>query len=134
MDAAQLRAAYRSAMREAVRETVRLRRYLPDEEGEFSPITSSPLAAALVSYQADAVAGLIQQGGSVVILLAEDVEQAMKEVPPGSEAAPWFTTPPILRADKIVLASGAELAIEAIDSRTRRIGGVLLAYEIAVKG
>lgn len=126
--------AYRAAFEGRGPESVRLRRYLPDTDGEFRAVTSSPLSAVLTSYQPDHLAGLIQQGGSLVILLAEDVARATKECPPGSDPEPWFMTPPILRADKIVLESGAELAVEAIDSRTRRLAGVLLAYELTVKG
>lgn len=143
MRAPSIAAAYRQAMSRGQRETVRLRRY----EGQGASrvaVTSSPLAAVLAEYAPSPVAGLIQQGGSRMILLAEDVAALVKEpadpeaplpappAPPEPEA--WFSDPPLKKTDRIVREDGSELTIDHVDTRTRRIGGSLIAYEIEVTG
>lgn len=140
MNAAAIAAAYREAMTRAPRALVRLRRYVKNDEGVFAAATSSPLPAMLTGHAEELVAGLTGQGGSLAILLAEDVAALTREVPPPEEdetppaPEPWFSDPPIRKADKLVMADGTELAVEEVDTRSRRFAGALIAYQIKVQG
>lgn len=140
MNAASIAAAYREAMTRAPRALVRLRRYVKNEEGLFAAATSSPLPAMLTAHAEETVAGLVGQGASLAILLAEDVAGLTMEMPPPADdetpdaPEPWFSDPPLRKTDKLVLADGSELAVEEVDTRTRRFAGVLIAYQVKVQG
>jgi len=86
-------------------------------------VDSIPVRGRIVGYEADELVGGIEQGSSRVILLAKDVEAAI--------AAGW---PGPLDENARIVANGRSINIESIDDFTRRIGGVLIAYEIRVKG
>jgi hypothetical protein len=141
MNAAAIAAAYREAMTRAPRALVRLRRYVKNDEGLFAAATSSPLPAMLTAHAEETVAGLVGQGASLAILLAEDVAGLTMERPPSDDEdetpdapEPWFSDPPLRKTDKLVLADGSELAVEEVDTRTRRFAGVLIAYQVKVQG
>lgn len=102
----------------AVGEDVRLRRY-SGTGGSRSP-TDFTVKARVTSYQAHDLVGSLQEGDRKLIMLAEDVEES------------GFETP-ILSSDKVVVR-GRELQVIAPDDSTRRVGGVLIAYELTVRG
>jgi hypothetical protein len=100
-------------------ETVTLRRY--SGSGDSRTATDyTPIAARVVGYQPSELVDDVQQGDRKVILLAEDV------------TALSFPAP-VLITDKIVVRS-KEMAIQAIDDSSRRVGETLIAYEIRVRG
>ena len=76
--------------------------------------------ARVMSYKPDALAGTLQQGDAKVIVLAEDLIGEQFPVPPRKN-------------DKCVVR-GRELNIEAVDDNTRRVAGVIVAYEITARG
>lgn len=98
--------------------TVTIRRYYGS--GTPRPSYEKACAARVMTYKADEIVGPIVQGDKRVILLAEDLES-------GAVALPLLTT------DKAVIR-GKEHAIVAIDAETRRLGDVLCAYELQVRG
>lgn len=76
--------------------------------------------AKVAGYEPQDLVGSVQQGDRKVIVLAEDVDAAQFPVP-------------ITNSDKIVVR-GKELTIQSVDDSTRRIAGVLVAYELPVRG
>lgn len=115
--AERIRARYLSEMRR-VGEMVTIRRYY----GTGSPRSKYEKAclARVNAYAADELIGGIVQGDQKVILLAEDMETGA-------------VTLPLLISDKVVVR-GRELQIVSIDANTRRVAGVLCAYEMQVRG
>lgn len=77
--------------------------------------------ARVAGYEPEEVTGNIQQGDRRVIVLAEDI---------GSFPVPFRER----STDRVVDASGREMTIQAVDDQTRRIAGVLIAYEIRARG
>ena len=73
--------------------------------------------ARVVGYQAEELVGGIVQGDRKVIALADDVT----------------FDPPLRRGDKAVIRNRV-MNIEFVDDSTRRVGGVLVAYELTVRG
>jgi hypothetical protein len=72
-----------------------------------------------MGYQPDQLVGAIQQGDRRVIFLAEDI---------GS-----FPVPIREKFDKIIVR-GAETTVQVVDDSTRRVGAVLIGYELRVRG
>lgn len=99
-------------------ETVYIRRYT----GVAPPrvATNYGVRARVVGYEPKDLVGNIQQGDRKVIILADDL-------------AGTALTLPLLVSDKVVVR-GKELAIIAPDDSTRRIAGVLIAYELQARG
>ena len=114
---AEIRADYRSMMNERG-ETVSIRRYTGS--GTNRPRFDVDAMAVVTGYAPKDLVGTIQQGDRKVILLAEDLIDAQFALP-------------ITASDKIVIR-GKELAIIAPDDSTRRVSGVLIAYELQVRG
>lgn len=110
--------AYRAALAQS-HETVVLRRVA---SGNKVVAESRPLLARVTGYRPDELVAGIQQGDLRVLLLADDV------------AASGFPLPlQQAGADRIVLR-GRAATPQAIDDSTRRVAGVLIAYEIRVRG
>lgn len=100
-------------------ETVYIRRYTGT--GTNRPRYDAPVRARVMGYEAKDLVGIIQQGDRHVIFLAEDLIAAQFALP--------LTT-----SDKAVV-KGRELAIIAPDDATRRAdGGVLIAFDLQVRG
>ena len=116
MDAAQVRRDYRDAIAE-VGETITLRRFVAG-----GPPIKAEVRARVTGYQPAELVGGIKQGDRRVIILAEDVEATGFPVP--------FSTG---GSDKTVVR-GKALNIEIVDDSTRRVGGVLIAYDITARG
>lgn len=118
MNAQAIRAEYRRHL-QAVGRQVWLRRYTGTGSGRVKS-EWGPLLARATEFRPDQLVGDVQQGDQHVILLAEDVEYRQFPVP-------------ILKGDKLLL-NGRETNVEAPDINTRRVGEVLVAYEIRVRG
>jgi hypothetical protein len=81
---------------------------------------SVEVRARIMGYSAEELVSGITQGDRKAILLAEDLERAGF---PG----------PIRRNDRVVVR-GRPMNVESVDDSTRRIGEVLIAYELGVTG
>lgn len=113
-----IKASYRR-MLDAVGEPVYLRRYVG--AGPNRPrFDYGPITARVTEYSPAELVGNIEQGDRMAILLAEDVIAAELPVP-------------LVTNDKLVVR-GKELNIQAVDDNTRRVRGVLIAYELQVRG
>ncbi|WP_020187797.1 hypothetical protein [Methylopila sp. 73B] len=120
----QARADYRRSLGETG-ELVALRRPALDSEPE-----AADLRARVKGGTTDELASGMDQRRRTIILLAEDVEAAIDEglwpePAPGADA--------IVKNDHIVVR-GAPLNVDRVDSDTRRVGGVLIAYVIEAIG
>lgn len=97
-------------------ETVTIRRYY----NNGTQTHEKGCRARVLAYAPSEIVGPIVQGDQKVILLAEDLES-------GDVALPLLTT-------DTAVVRGKELAIAAIDANSRRVGSVLCAYELQVRG
>lgn len=116
MTPASIRADYRESMLR-VGEAIMLRRYSNPATRTFVDYATY---ARPVNYQPHELVGAIQQGDVNLIVLAEDLETA---------GFPF----PVRKGDKAVV-DGKELNIEAPDNNSRRVKGVICAYELRVRG
>lgn len=99
-------------------ETIQIRRYTGT--GTNRPHFDVDVIARVIGYAEKDLVGSIQQGDRKVIALAEDLLEAGISLP-------------ITSGDKVVVR-GRELAIIAPDESTRRVAGVLIAYELQCRG
>lgn len=113
---ASWKSIYRATI--GVGEPIIIRRY--SGSGTNRPFFDAEVIGRVTNYHADEIVGLIQQGDRKVILIADDL------------IAKEFQLP-ITPADKCIVR-GKELAVIAPDDSTRRYGGVLIAYELQVRG
>lgn len=112
-----IKADYREMLTE-VGEIVTVRRY--SGSGENRPYFDASVLARVVDYEPRELVGLIAQGDRKLILLADDLVQAQFVLP-------------IQKDDKVVVR-GKELNIQGADDNTRRVKGILIAYELQVRG
>ena len=120
----QARSTYRR-MISAHGETVSLRR----ESIEPTP-EAQDLRARVMGFTPEELASGIDQGDRKLILLAEDIE---REIAAGRWSAPAAGASGILKNDTLMLR-GAPMNVEWVDDSTRRVAGVLIAYEVTVTG
>lgn len=99
-------------------ETVQIRRYTG--AGTSRPRADIDVIARVVDYDPEDLVGTIQQGDRKIVVLAEDLIGAGISLP-------------LTIADKVVVR-GRELTIFAPDDSTRRVAGVLIAYELQARG
>lgn len=116
MSSDSIRASYRRAMND-VGETVTIRRYTGT--GPNRPRFDADVMARVTDYEPHEIVGSIAQGDRKLIVLAEDLIAAQ--------------VADLRKGDKVVVR-GKELNIEAVDDNTRRAAGVLIAYELQVRG
>ncbi len=109
-----MKASYRRQMQKAG--TVVLRRVAG---AALSTVAEVTLRARVTGYEPREMVGDVQQGDRRVIALAEDIGD--------------FPAPIKVGVDRIVI-DGTVTTIRAVDDQTRRVGGVLIAYEIRVRG
>ena len=110
----QVKASYRRALQGHVS----VRRYTG--VGTSRPSTQiDNIRARIVGYAPTELIGTIQQGDRRAVLYADDVD--------GSALGS-------LKASDKIIEYGRELQIVAVDSSTRRVGDVLIAYEVQVRG
>lgn len=112
-----IKADYRRMMDKAG-ETITIRRYTGS--GPNRPFFDAPVRARVVDYEPHELVGTIQQGDRKLIVLAEDLATAQ--------------VPLDLRKGDKAVVRGRELNIEAADDNTRRVQGVLIAYELQARG
>jgi hypothetical protein len=113
----QVKSTYRR-MIDSVGATVMIRRYTGS--GTARPCFEVEVKARVTGYDANELIGNIQQGDRKAIMLAQDLIDAQFALP-------------VRSSDKLVVR-GKELAIIDPDDSTRRIQGVLVAYELQVRG
>tara|TARA_R110002074_G_scaffold21173_5_gene66095 strand:+ start:13276 stop:13671 length:396 start_codon:yes stop_codon:yes gene_type:complete len=109
-----------------------LRRYVMVADVE----TAVDCAVRIVdgAVDGDPLVGPTQQNEARIILLAEDVARATIIDPDAlPDAVPVAWPAPPKRNDKIVV-DGKERNVELVDQNRRRLAGVLIAYELLVKG
>jgi hypothetical protein len=119
MSAEAIKASYRRAL-DAAGETVAIRRYAADVAGPHRPWFEVEVSARVTGYGPDELIGGIVQGDRKLIVLADDL------------IARQFPLP-LRKGDKAIIR-GRECNIEAPDDNTRRVQGVLIAYELQVRG
>ncbi len=103
-------AEYRRAFA-LVGETVSIRR------GTSGSATATAVRARVKDYAADELVGDIAQGDRRIIIMAEDVPLA----------------PPLAKGDRLVVR-GQPMVVQVVDDNTRRVAGVLIAYEVRARG
>lgn len=116
MTPAAVRADYRSAMVD-VGWTVKLRRNRPPA----LPVEVDVLAR-IVGFKPEELVGPIKQGSSKAIILAEDVE--------GSA----FTLPFVAAGLEQVVDGTKVYTVVTADVQTRKMQGVIVAYELVISG
>ncbi|BAL77034.1 hypothetical protein [Bradyrhizobium cosmicum] len=109
----------------AVGEPVIVRRY--SGTGAARSSIEAVAQARVMGYQPKEIVGAVQQGDRKVILLNDPAAV----VPSGKVAL--ATMLPLTSDDSLVIR-GAAVAVQGVDDSTRRIGGVLVALELQVRG
>ena len=105
--------------RRELKEFVTVRRFTGT--GSNRPVFDAQnIRARVFGYDAKELIGGIQQGDRKAILYADDVIESGLALP-------------ITDKDKLVVR-GIELSIIAPDDSTRRVDGILIAYELQVRG
>ena len=99
-------------------EVILIRRY--NGTGPGRTYVDTPMHARVRGYQPAELVGTIQQGDRNVIGLAEDLTNG------------GFLMP-VTPSDKAIVR-GRELAIMGVDDSSRRVGSVLVAIEMQVRG
>lgn len=117
MNASEARSMYRRMIGE-IGETITLRRNNPSPAAP----TEVQVRARVTGYRPEELVNGIKQGDRHLIVLAEDVETSGFPVP--------FKTN---GSDKAIVR-GSDLNIGMVDDSTRRVGGVLIAYDITATG
>jgi hypothetical protein len=117
MTPAAIKAAYLRALASSVGpgEQITLRRGAPPSNTDYS------VHGWVTTYDPEDVVGSIQQGRRKAILLAEDVETS------------GFPLPILPKQDRLIWA-GKTLVVSAVDDASRRVQGVLIAYELELSG
>jgi len=113
----EIRADYRRAFDE-VGEVVYIRRYTG--AGANPPFFDTAAKGRVTGYEPHELIGTIQQGDRKIVLLADDLIDAQFALP-------------VTTNDRVVVR-GEAMAIMAADDSTRRVAGVLVAYELQVRG
>lgn len=90
------------------------------DPGDDVPIASVNVRARLFDFAPSGIESGLQQDDRRVVFLAEDIED--------------FPLPIREREDDYIVIGDARFAIEAVDDRTRSVGGVLIAYDLRVRG
>lgn len=114
-NADEMRQHYRDFIEE-VGEEVIIRRKTGTQRISFDV----PVMARVVEYQPSELVGSIEQGDVRVIALAEGIAKTGFEEP--------------VRPNDYLVIRGKEWTIQAVDGNTRRVQGVLLAYEFRCRG
>lgn len=101
-------------------ETISIRRYTG--AGTARPKFDWEVQARVLGFTADELVGDIVEGDSKLIVLHEDLAKAGFPFPI-QDGPNWKA-----------IVRGKELQIKSIDDETRRLGGEIIAYEIAAGG
>lgn len=111
----QAKADYRAVLKEQVT----VRRY--GGAGSNRPYFDAVARGRVTGYEPHELIGTVIQGDRKVILYADDLIDAGLALP-------------ITSADRLRLNGTKEIAIIAADGDTRKVAGVLIAYEIQARG
>ncbi len=111
-----VKASYRATLKEQVT----IRRYTGVVTAT-SPRFDVTARARVVGFEPKELIGSILQGDRKAIVYADDLIEG-------------GLTLPVRTTDKLLLASGKELAIISADGDSRKVDGVLIAYELQVRG
>ncbi|GBD48096.1 hypothetical protein [Methylopila sp. Yamaguchi] len=76
--------------------------------------------ARVTGYEPQELTGNVQQGDSKVIFMADDLGDFPMPIKSGSTDA--------------ILQGARKMTVQAVDDQTRRVAGVLIAYELRVRG
>lgn len=117
MTPAETKESYIRALN-AAGETIKIRRYVG--VGTSRVPTDTDVRARVTGYAASELTATIQQGDRRIIMLVDDLVDAGFAVP-------------VTANDKIMLR-GTMISIVSVDDSTRRIQGMLIAYEIQARG
>lgn len=117
MTPAETKQAYSEAM-DAAGETIAIRRFTGT--GVTRTHVDTNVRARVTGYAERELVGTINQGDRKIIMLVDDLVAAGFAVP---------VTP----QDKVMLR-GTMISIVSVDDSTRRLQGVLIAYEIQARG
>src|SRR5262245_1224085 len=117
MTPAETKQSYSENM-DAAGETISVRRFTGSGVGRTHVDTD--VRARVTGYQERELVGTIQQGDRKIIMLVDDLIAAGFAVP-------------VTANDKIVLR-GTMISIVSVDDSTRRLQGVLIAYELQARG
>lgn len=117
MTPTEVKESYVEAMN-AAGETIAIRRYTGTGVGRT--FVDTPVRARVTGYQERELVGTVYQGDRKIIALVDDLIAAGFAVP-------------VTANDKVMLR-GSMISIVSIDDSTRRIQGVLIAYEIQARG
>lgn len=117
MNAAEAKTQLRDFLAE-IGEDVTVRRYIGS--GPSRPYSDVITRARIMEYTPRDIVGTIVQGDRKLIVLTEPIAALL----PLS----------VSNGNDVVIVRGRELQIRAVDDNTRRIGGVLIALEIQVRG
>lgn len=112
-----IKAEYRRMMN-ARGETVTIRRY--SGSGASRAWSEADVVAVVSDFMPHELVGGIVQGDRKIVVLAQDLIDAQAPLD-------------LRKGDKAVVR-GRELNIEAADDNTRRVAGVLIAFELRVRG
>lgn len=116
MTAAEARAMYRRQLQRAG-EILIIRRAVPN-----APAIEAQVLGRITGYSPEELASGVMQGNRKCLISAEDVE------------ASGFPLPLRAGGTDAVVARGAKMTIQSVDDSTRRVGGVLIAYQIGITG
>ncbi len=122
LSTAAIRASYRQGFAQRA-EPVILRRFTGPGPSLSAPppyADYQPILAVLRGGGESGQIGGLPNGRHAILLLAEDVERA--DMAPGP------------RKDDRILVGGRTLTIAESDDDTRRIAGILMAYEVQAEG
>lgn len=84
------------------------------------PGPSAQVRAVVMGYEPQELTGNVQQGDSKVIFMADDLGDFPLPIKSGSTDAIW--------------QGNRKMTVQAVDDQTRRVAGVLIAYELRVRG
>jgi hypothetical protein len=120
MTPAAVKASYRRAL-DRYGEPIYIRRFSGPVGPNRTATDYGPIQARVTGFQPDEFIGSIVPGDRKIVAMAADIDQS------------GITLPVTAGADK-ALWRGRELTLKAVDTSTRRISGVLVAYEMVASG
>jgi hypothetical protein len=87
-----------------------------------TPATEVSVMARIMGYSPEELASGVMQGNRKAIMLAEDVE------------ASGFPVPILKNTVDSLVVRGGKMTIKSVDDSTRRVGGVLIGYNLDILG
>lgn len=116
MNVDAIKSAYRQALGEF--DQIHIRRYFGD--GEARPFFDYPCTARETEFDPKELVGPLKEGDRKLIVFADDLLAAQFPVP--------------VKANDAAIIRGKEINIVGVNDKTRRVQGVLIAYELGIRG